>query len=350
MPFLKNTWYVAANAYELAEGMVSRKICNQQIVMYRTSTGAIAALHDRCPHRFVPLSMGKRVGDTLQCGYHGLRFDATGACAEAPNDDDAQRARICVKSYPAVERYAVVWLWMGDPALANPDTIPDFSYLTDTKKFGVCQGYTHIKANYQLLADNLLDLSHIHYLHPQLATDRADFNTYTNEVRVDGETVWSMLWRHKHDLGMQAKLLGAESTEGEGQGHSRWDAPGVLLVQTAYWPKGKTIDDGYELPSSHLITPETETTCHYFWGSGRTFDIRNEQMTAGIAATMKNTFETQDGPMAEAQQRDMGDVTDFLELRPTILKADAAGVLARRVLKKKLRDEAGSEAAAQAAE
>jgi phenylpropionate dioxygenase-like ring-hydroxylating dioxygenase large terminal subunit len=345
MPFLKNTWYVAANAYELDEGMVSRKICNQPIVMYRTSTGAIAALHDRCPHRFVPLSMGKRVGDTVQCGYHGLRFDATGACAEAPNDDDAQRARICVTAYPAVERYAVVWLWMGDPALATPETIPDFSYLTNREKFAVCQGYTHIKGSYQLLSDNLLDLSHIHYLHPQISSDRADFNTYTNEVKVDGETVWSMLWRHKHDLGMQAKMLGFASTEGEGQGHSRWDAPGVLLVETAYWEKGKSIEHGIETPSSHLITPETETTCHYFWGSGRTYALDNEQMSQMIAQTMKTVFETQDGPMVEAQQRDMGEITDFLDMRPTILKADAAGVLARRVLKKKIRDEQARESA-----
>lgn len=345
MTFLRNAWYAAANANELDDATVSRKICNQQIVMYRTSTGSIAALHDRCPHRFVPLSMGKRHGDTLACGYHGLRFDETGACAEAPNDDEAQRARICVKSYPAVERYAVIWLWLGEPALANPDAIPAFDYLTNKDKYASCQGYTYIKGNYQLLSDNLLDLSHIHYLHPQIAAGRAEFSSYTNEVRVDGETVWSMLWRHKHDLGGQAKMLGFSTTEGEGQGHSRWDAPGNLLVLTAYWEKGKSIEQGFETPSSHLITPETEYTSHYFWGSGRTYDIHNEQMSAITAQTMKNVFETQDGPMVEAQQNDMGASTDFLEMHPTILRADAAGVLARRVLKKRIREEKEREAA-----
>ena len=95
MPFLKNIWYVVANAYELDEdqpngGVVSRTICNEQVALFRNSDGTIAALHDRCPHRFVPLSMGKRVGDSLQCGYHGLRFDGTGACVEVPHDDDSQ--------------------------------------------------------------------------------------------------------------------------------------------------------------------------------------------------------------------------------------------------------------------
>jgi phenylpropionate dioxygenase-like ring-hydroxylating dioxygenase large terminal subunit len=166
MAFLRNTWYVAANAYELDEGIVARASCNEKIVMFRTSTGAIAALEDRCPHRFVPLSMGKRVGDTVQCAYHGLRFDAMGKCIEAPNDDDKQKERICVKSYTAVERYAVIWLWMGDAERADPETIPDFSFFSNKEKFGSCQGYSHIKANYQLIVDNLLDLSHVHYLHP----------------------------------------------------------------------------------------------------------------------------------------------------------------------------------------
>ena len=108
MPFLKNTWYAAANASELDEPMVSRKICNEQVVMFRKADGSIGAIHDRCPHRFVPLSMGRRVGDSVECGYHGLRFDAAGACVEAPNDDESQKARACVRSYVAVERYRVI--------------------------------------------------------------------------------------------------------------------------------------------------------------------------------------------------------------------------------------------------
>ena len=352
MPFLKNTWYVAANAYELDEGMVSRKICNQQIVMYRTSTGEVAALADRCPHRFVPLSMGKRVGDTLACGYHGLRFDRTGACVEAPNDDDSQKARACIKAYPAVERDAVIWLWMGQAELANPDKIPAFSFLSDKEKFGTCQGYSHIKGNYQLIADNLLDLSHVHYLHPHIH-EGSDFSAFTNKVKLDGDTVWSMLWRHRYALDEKRQYMMGLPAEVEGQGHSRWDVPGVLLVDTALWEHGKSLEEpgSVETPSVHLLTPETEFTTHYFWASGRTFDIHNEAMSAGTAHMMKTVFETQDGPMVEAQQADMGASTDFLDHHPIILKADAAGVMARRILKRKLKEEAaGVDGALAAAE
>lgn len=340
MSFLKNVWYVAGHLHELDDGVVSRKICNEQIVMFRTSNGEIAALEDRCPHRFVPLSMGKRVGDTLQCGYHGLSFGVDGACAEAPNDPEAAIERICVRAYVAIEKYSVIWLWMGDAALADPEIIPNFSYMSNKEKFGVSRGYSHIKANHQMIADNLLDLSHIHYLHPSIH-EGSDFANFTNKVKLDGDTVWSMLWRHHYALSkQQQQLYGIHQDDVEGQGHSRWDAPGVLLVQSAYWEHGMTIEDGIEIPSSHLLTPETEYSTHYFWASGRTYDIHNDAITQGTIKVMKTVFETQDGPMCEAQQLAMGESTDFLAQQPIILRADAAGVAARRIMKRKLREEA----------
>ena len=344
MTFLKNTWYVAANAYELDEPMVSRKICNEQVVMFRRADGSVAALHDRCPHRFVPLSMGKRVADTIRCGYHGLRFDGDGNCVEAPHDDDSQKARACVKGYAAVERDRLIWIWMGEAAQADPSLIPEFSFFSETDKYTSCQGYTYMKGNYQLIADNLLDLSHIHYLHPGVH-EGSNFEDFTNKVKREGDSVWSMLHRHHYHIDASKRGLfeiGDGPEDVEGQGHSRWDAPGVLFVDTAFWDHGKTIDEGYRTPNAHLITPETEYTSHYFWGSGRTYALDSEPFTQMAAATMKNVFETQDGPMVEAQQRDMGESSDFLKHNPIILKADAAGVMARRIMQQKLRAEAAS--------
>lgn len=341
MPFLKNTWYVAANAPELDQDMVSRMICGEQIVMFRTSTGEVSAIQDRCPHRFVPLSMGRRVGDSLECGYHGLRFDGTGACVDAPNDDDNQKARACVKSYKAVERYSVVWIWMGDPALADEEKIPTFEFLADQENYTCCQGYSHIKGNYQLISDNLLDLSHIHYLHPGIH-EGSSFADFTNKVQREGDTVWSMLWRHHYHVDAAKRPffgMPGDAEDVEGQGHARWDAPGVLFVNTAWWDHGSSFEEGVRTPNAHLITPETETTSHYFWASGRNFARDNEAVTTATAATMKNVFETQDGPMVEAQQRDMGHSTDFLDHKPIILKADAAGVMARRIMSQKIRAE-----------
>lgn len=335
MAFLKNTWYVAAHAHELDDGaLVARTICDLPIVMYRTSTGGVAAMEDRCPHRFVPLSMGWRVDDTLQCAYHGLRFDGSGACVEMPNDKDNKVLKPCVTAFVAVERYAVVWLWLGDPVLADPADIPAFDFLS-SERFAVAWGHSHIKGNYQLLVDNLLDLSHVHYLHP--GVHESDFSKFKNEVKRDGNSIWSMLWRPEYALNeQQKKLFGFASDVVESQGHSRWDMPGVILVLTAFWEHGKTLEEGVESPSAHLFTPETEYTTHYFWASGRTHSTDSQELTDKIASHMRTIFETQDGPMVEAQQMAMGNSTDFLEQSPVILRADAAGVMARRLVKKKL--------------
>lgn len=350
MTFVKNVWYVAAHVHELENDepgaqpngtMVARTIAGEPVVMYRKASGEVAALEDRCPHRFVPLSKGKRIGDTVQCGYHGLSFDATGACSDAPNDSEEQRLRICVRAFVAVERHGVVWLWLGDAAEADPELIPDFSFITDPA-YAIARGHSHFQANYQMLADNLLDLSHVHYLHPGVH-EGSNFADFTNKVKLDGDTVYSMLWRHHYFIPEKLRdTLGMASNDVEGQGHSRWTAPGNILVDTAYWDHGKQFGDGgSHSPSAHLLTPETEYSTHYFWLSGRNFLIENEAMTQATAANMKRIFETEDGPMCEAQQRALGTSTDFLSQQPIILKADAAGLAARRVIKRKLRQEAG---------
>lgn len=191
-----------------------------------------------------------------------------------------------------------------------------------------------------MLADNLLDLSHVHYLHP--GTHELDFSDFTNKVKLEGDTVWSMLWRHHYKIDEKRRVLqGFADTDVEGQGHSRWDAPASILVETAFWDHGKSLDEpGASItPSAHLLTPETEFSTHYFWLSGRNFLLDNHEMTHATEVNMRRIFETEDGPMCEAQQRYLGADTDFLAQRPVILKADAAGLAARRVISRKLRQE-----------
>lgn len=344
-PFLKNVWYVAGFGSELDAAFISRTICNERIVMFRASDGTVAALRDLCPHRFVPLSMGKRIGDMMQCGYHGLGFGVDGACVDNPNQPGEEgRKDICVRAYPAVERHAAIWLWMGDPALADPAKIPDFSFMAEDERFASPTGYTHMKANIEVVADNLLDLSHVHYLHPGVH-DGSDFASFRNEVKQDGDTLWSMLWRPRYYLNEQRRALwGVDAEWAEGQGHTRWDAPGVLAVYTAFWKPGESIDQGVQIPSAHLLTPETATTTHYFWASARTHDIHDTEMDARQVEVVGQIFATQDGPMLEAQQAHMGSETDLIKLRPVVLKPDTAGLMMRRMMKQRRRAEAGFDA------
>ena len=156
--FLRNYWYVAATDAEIERKPLGRIILGEPIVFYRLEDGTPVALEDRCAHRHLPLSMGKLVGDTLQCHYHGLRYDQTGTCVRVPGQDLIPRSAR-VRSYPVVERYHWLWIWMGDPALADPDKITDFHWLDDPN-WGAKGQYLHVKGNWQLVVDNLLDLTH----------------------------------------------------------------------------------------------------------------------------------------------------------------------------------------------
>ena len=163
--FLKNYWYVGAYGHEVGRTLLARTILNEKIVFYRTEDGTSVAMENRCCHRRAPLSHGKLIGDELECGYHGLTYDPSGACVRIPGQTKIpERAR--VRTYPVAERWQWVWIWMGDPALADPSLIPDHLYrFNEDPEWTAVGGYLHVKAHYQLLVDNLMDLSHETFLH-----------------------------------------------------------------------------------------------------------------------------------------------------------------------------------------
>ena len=116
--FLENAWYVVAQSQQISHQLLSLKLLGEQLLFYRDSESRVVALEDACPHRKLPLSMGKLKGDTVQCGYHGLTFDACGKCVDAPTQDKIP-SNAFVRSYPVVEKYKLVWVWMGDPDLVD---------------------------------------------------------------------------------------------------------------------------------------------------------------------------------------------------------------------------------------
>src|SRR5262245_57370493 len=124
--FIRNTWYIAAEPQEVTARPLARTILEKPVVLFRTESGKAVALEDRCPHRFAPLSLGKVIGERIQCGYHGAQFDASGACALVPGQNIVPpKARVV--SYPIVEKHGYVWIWPGDPAGAGDlSSIPDF--------------------------------------------------------------------------------------------------------------------------------------------------------------------------------------------------------------------------------
>lgn len=339
MAFLRNTWYVAAWQDEITAGtLFNRTILNEPIVFYRKQDGSIAAIGNRCPHRFAPLHLGKLEGDCVQCPYHGLRFDSSGQCVHNPHGDGMIPRAAQVKSYPVVERHLAVWIWMGDAAAANPDAIPDYGFLAAAKPTARNTGYLHTKANYQLLSDNIMDLSHVDFLHPTtlgggaLSRSRPQVSEMGNRVRI--------LWEAKNETAPPsfAAHLPDPHAPADLWTDVIWSAPSLMHLSTGVTPAGQSFDEGLRSSNLHMMTPETETSTHYFYANTRSFMQGDGEFNKILDRILTDVFALEDKPMVEGQQQLMG-TDDLWSLKPILLPGDAGAVRARRMLERLIKEE-----------
>ena len=182
--FLKNCWYMGGWDHEVMDGkLLERRLLNQPVVFYRGESGQIVALDNRCCHRGAKLSQGRIEGDCVRCMYHGLKFDPTGKCVQIPGQDRIP-PQLGVKSYPLVEKQHIMWIWMGDPALADPEKILDIPYLEDPKWKGI-PAYLHYDSNYLLIMDNLSDFNHLAFVHTNTLGGSEEYAYVTKPVSID---------------------------------------------------------------------------------------------------------------------------------------------------------------------
>lgn len=267
--FLTDIWYVAGWGHELTPGMrTARTIMDQPLVLFRTEAGAVAALEDRCCHRAMPLSEGVVVGDNIRCTYHGLEFAADGACVRIPAQDKIP-ATARVRRYPLVEKDALLWIWMGDAAKADPAAIPDHPWHIDPG-WAWRSAHYDVQGNWQLLVDNLMDLSHLPYIHPRTigGDPELHFRTPTQATRLaDGVRVE----RRMPSSVPPPTYVAAAGFAGL---VDRWQEiefhPMFIRIHTGACDEGTGAYDGdrshgLSMLGFHGITPETESTTHYFW-------------------------------------------------------------------------------------
>jgi len=342
--FLRNAWYAAAWSDGIGDGqLVARTIMNEPIVLYRKANGDVAAIEDRCAHRFAPLHMGKIVnGDRIQCPYHGLEFDGTGACVRNPHGAKNIPPRARVKSYPVIEKHQAVWIWMG-AAPADAGKIPDFGILDNVPELHTTKrDNIVIRANYQLIIDNLLDLSHTSYLHDGVLGNR---DTVESEITVeqDGDdVVVGRLATNSSPPGMFAPFWPNHPPRVDKFTKMRWMAPSTLRLFTGICKMGAPHDTGTGYHAIHLLTPENERSTHYFfsavrWGVKTAEAKLNRDLQKRIAEMRRFAFEEQDAPVIEAQQKNIESATTPLE--PVILAVDVGCVRYKRVLGKMLEAE-----------
>lgn len=329
--FIHNAWYVAGFGSELENGkLLTRTFLGERVVIFRTSDGSPAALYDRCPHRFVPLHIGKVKGDRIQCGYHGLEFGADGQCKHNPHGTFSSALR--VTSYPLEERDGILWIWMGDAEAADPDTIIRFPKLADPGYVSITSRI-HVEANYQLINDNLLDLSHSEYIHPLFQSPEIGPGALSS-VASEGQehnVVWSKVLM-RNITSHQFAAMTDDRPRIDNWIDTYWYAPSNIHLDIGTRAPGSERGQGgdVETPSLHLLTPETETSTHYFWALIRNVRLADEELTATLARGLKYAFEVEDKPVVEMQQREIGNV-DLMALRPALLPTDRAAVRARRI-------------------
>lgn len=328
MQYLKSCWYQAAWSSELgAEAPLARTIADTPLVMFRAPDGTLSALLDRCPHRFAPLSAGKFSQGRVICGYHGLTFDGTGRCVHNPHG--AISAALRVANFPLLERHAAIWVWLGDADKADPARIPDLSYIDATPEVARIFGYMPTLANYELLTDNILDLSHADYLHPETLGGMMTSAKTRNEARGDEVIVeWEAL-----DCKPPGAFLGPIPPPHRGDIwiQVRWSAPAVMSLATFAAPTGTPRSDAATAMTLHNMTPESARSTHYFYCSTRPFLVNDAAFSKILRQTLEQAFSQEDKPMLEKQQARMG-TADFWALAPVLLPVDVAAVRARRKL------------------
>ena len=304
--FIENLWYCAALTSELQPGPLRRVICNEPVVLYRDSSANVVALEDRCSHRHAPLSKGSIHGDHIQCDYHGLVFDRTGACVHIPHQNKIP-PRAHIRSYPVAEKWGFVWIWRGAAENADSSLLPDLHWTPDPTRSPVYV-YFHAKANFQLVADNLLDISHADYLHAKSFGSKSGSmggpkpGNYEFETWVEGEKVHSVRKLKNVEVGDLAKKWGGFTKNLDRTNTQMWEAPNTVHVRLELANEENQIAVNHD----HIMTPETESTTHYFMDFTRDFaidggyptdeDVYNEQFTI---------VTTEDLPMVEAQQKNI---------------------------------------------
>ena len=332
--YMKNCWYAAAYASELApDSVLGRTLLGEPVAMFRATDGKVAALEDRCCHRHLPLSCGSVKGDRLQCGYHGLEFDSSGACVAVPGQSRIPPGA-SVDTWPLVEKFGFLWIWMGNPEHADESLIPDWWWVDDPG-WGFNPGpLLHVKAHYELITDNLLDLSHLGYVHKTTLGNDAIVD-FPIKTEVEDDLVRMSRWiQDRPPPPLFRKAGGFEGNV------DRWQIvetrpPAHTVVYAGCGPVGAgtpggraEYDDGIHIRALNAPTPETENSSFYFYGHVWDFGVGDGALKQQMYEGFVEAF-SEDVAILEAQQASFDRIPD----RPLIdINVDAPGLAARRAL------------------
>ncbi|MEM7502421.1 MAG: aromatic ring-hydroxylating dioxygenase subunit alpha [Pseudomonadota bacterium] len=340
--FLWNCWYAAAWQHEVDKtGKLARTFLERPVVIYRGESGKYIAMDDRCCHRAAPLSMGRIEGDCIRCMYHGMKYDADGTCIEIPGQDRVSSSHR-VRSYPLYAKGELLWIWMGDPELADPSDILDYAPLSDPQWTGLPeQAYLHYDANWLLIVDNLADFSHLAFVHTNTlgGSEAYAYESTAQEIEQLKNGFRFVRW-HKDSAPPPYHVK--VSPEGDAKVDRCNDVsmliPGVFFMETKFLPVGsndENVESVREYRNCQYMTPETRTTSHFFWNYLRNYRHDEIEVSVSLRDSLLEGF-MEDKVIIEAQQKLLECEDPF---QPRFLQADGAFSYFRQTLTKLIEEE-----------
>lgn len=337
-----NAWYVAAWDHEVTRKPISKKVAKRPLALFRTTDGKAVALADACWHRLAPLSLGEVIGDEIQCPYHGIRYNAAGRCTSMPAQQTINPSAT-VPSFPVVERHRYIWVWLGDPTLADPDKVPDMHQMDDPNWAG--DGLTlPVACNYQLVLDNLMDLTHEEFIHvSSIGQEGISWTDF--EVTHTDTTVTLSRWMTNIDAppfwlkNMRDKFPGFEGKVDRWQ-IIRFESPSTICIDVGVAKAGTGAPQGDRSQGvngyvMNTMSPETERTTNYFWGFMRNYRLDSQLITTQIREGITRVF-GEDEKVLAAQQIAIDANPDYEFYN---LNIDAGGMWVRRLIERQLEAE-----------
>jgi vanillate O-demethylase monooxygenase subunit len=344
--FIKNIWYVAAWSHEVElDKPYPVIIADEPIVLWRNSNGLINALEDRCPHRHAPLSLGRIEGDKIQCMYHGLKFEKNGKCSHIPASD-IMPDNIDARAFPVAEQGGWIWTWIGDPALANPADIPEvWGMSPNNKEFMLKTGALDYDADYQLINDNLTDLSHLDYVHETTlgaATGGRWSDDFPTLTKLD-DRLRIQRWIIDHSNSKNNEMMVEQFNTYD------YILPGIFLMKTSFYPRGVADKYNFKAPTEEsplaqweqqAVTPQSAGKSRYIFSSG----FRSDSPIANAdPEIVKKNFEivlaafAEDKEIIEGQQK-IWDLTPEAR-KKAFIPQDKAPAMFRRMINKRIKEE-----------
>jgi vanillate O-demethylase monooxygenase subunit len=335
--FIRNSWYVAAWADEIVHAPLARTLLGEPIVLFRDRTGTVGALEDRCCHRGTPLRFGEVVESGLQCGYHGLVFDCAGSCVSIPGQAKIP-AKARVRSYPVVEKDEFVWIWMGDADRADASRILDYPFHNDHARWPHKHAVYHIEAGYKLMVDNLMDMTHLAYVHKStIGGSNAKIHVEAQmKVTLKETGLHYLRWMLNCDPPPTYRKAVPELQKVDRWQEFEFIAPSSIVQWSGALNVGMGAQQnrdqpgGFSLRLFHGLTPETENSCHYFWSTCNGYRQDEPEATEQLFQEIAGAF-SEDKAIVQAQQATL-DATG--EDRLVDIVSDSARIHMRRTLER----------------